>query len=541
MTGYDISFYGSHNAAYAISKDGKIIEVLEIERLVNDKNCGIAQYKTVKPIDILYLSKYFAEYIKKKFGIESFDRCYFQNTDVIIDEVTYRLHEDIPASEYIHCLHHEAHAAGSFYQSNFDSALIFSFDGGGNDGCFNVYLGRRRLGVKLLSHIFNPVSDSPHIYLDLGFPYMLLGHYIEEINKEIDLGAGNLVYPGKLMGLAPYGEVQENWLSHFYDFYECINNGNTYKKVLEKLGSNIGLEFNENKRFDKETGRNLAATSQRAFEDIFLKHSKPFIDQYPDLPICIAGGCGLNITLNTRIVKELKKEVFVGPNPNDCGLAAGMLLKEYKPEKPITLTYSGPYLSDKELLGEYIHQSSNSISSVVDLEKVVDNLIEGKILGLARERSEHGPRALGNRSILCNPAIENMKDILNAKVKNREPYRPFAPVVRLEDLNKFFEWELPSEHMNFSPLVKEEWRDKLASITHIDNTARVQTVTKDQNNFLYELLSLLDKKNGVGVLLNTSFNVAGKPILNSVKDAFHIFQNTEMDNLLIENTYLEKF
>lgn len=447
MTGYDISFYGSHNAAYAISKDGKIIEVLEIERLVNEKNCGIAQYKTVKPIDILYLSKYFSQYIKNRYGIESFDKCYYQNTDVIIDEVTYRLNEDIPALEYIHCLHHEAHAAGSFYQSNFDSALIFSFDGGGNDGCFNVYLGRRKLGVKLLSHIFNPVSNSPHNYLDLGFPYMLLGHYIEEINKEIDLGAGNLVYPGKLMGLAPYGEVQENWLSHFYDFYECINNGSTYKKVLEKLGSNIGLEFNENKRFDKETGRNLAATTQRAFEDVFLKHSKPFIDQYPDLPICIAGGCGLNITLNTRIVKELKKEVFVGPNPNDCGLAAGMLLKEFKPEKPTILTYSGPYLSDIESLGEYIQQCSNAISSEINLEKIADNLIEGKILGVARERSEHGPRALGNRSILCNPAIENMKDILNAKVKNREPYRPFAPVVRLEDLNKFFEWELPSEHM----------------------------------------------------------------------------------------------
>ena len=133
-----------------------------------------------------------------------------------------------------------------------------------------------------------------------------------------------------------------------------------------------------------------------------------------------------------------------------------------------------------------------------------------------------------------------MKDILNAKVKNREPYRPFAPVVRLEDLSKFFEWKLPSEHMNFSPLVKKEWRDKLASITHIDNTARVQTVTKDQNSFLYELLSLINEKNGIGVLLNTSFNVAGKPILNSIKDAFYIFENTEMDNLLIENTYLEK-
>ena len=117
---------------------------------------------------------------------------------------------------------------------------------------------------------------------------------------------------------------------------------------------------------------------------IFLKHSKPFIDQYPDLPICIAGGCGLNITLNTRIVKELKKEVFVGPNPNDCGLAAGMLLKELKPEKPSILTYSGPYLKDKELLGEYIQYCSNAISSEVDLEKVADNLIKGKLLGLAR-------------------------------------------------------------------------------------------------------------------------------------------------------------
>ena len=540
MTGYDISFYGSHNAAYAISKNGKIIEVLEVERLVNEKNCGIAQYKTVKPVDILYLSKYFAEYITKKFGIKSFDICYYQNTDVIIDEVTYKLHEDIPALEYINCLHHESHAAGAFYQSPFQSALIFSFDGGGNDGFFNVYLGRRRLGVKLLGSISNPVNNSPHIYLDLGFPYMLFGHYIEEIRQEVDLAAGNFVYPGKLMGLAAYGEVHENWLSHFYDYYESENNGRTYESELGKLGNKIGLKFDEYNRLGKKEGRDLAATSQRAFEDLFLKHIQPFLKLHPDIPICVAGGCALNITLNTRIVKELKKEVFVGPNPNDCGLAAGMLLKELKPEKPSILTYSGPYLKDKELLGEYIQYCSNAISSEVDLEKVADNLIKGKILGLARERSEHGPRALGNRSILCNPAIKDMKDILNAKVKNREPYRPFAPVVRLEDLNKFFEWELPSEHMNFSPIVKEEWREKLASITHVDNTARVQTVTKDQNTFLYELLTLINEKNGVGVLLNTSFNVAGKPILNSIKDAFQLFETTEMDNLLIENTYLEK-
>tara|TARA_X000001382_G_scaffold3950_1_gene3849 strand:+ start:1736 stop:3364 length:1629 start_codon:yes stop_codon:yes gene_type:complete len=540
MTGYDIGFYGSHNGAFAVSKDGKIVEVLEIERLINEKNCGIAQYKTVKPADILYFSKYFGSYLTQRYGIEKFDRCFHQNTEVIIDGKNHNLHQDIPSEQYYPGFHHQAHASGTFYQSDFKSALIFSFDGGGNDGFFNVYLGRRQSGVTLLGSIYNPVTNSPHLYLDLGFPYMLLGHYIEEIKQEIDISAGNLVYPGKLMGLAAYGVVQENWLSFFYDYYQCINNGDTYKDVLEKLGSSIGLKFNEKERFNTEIGRNLAATSQRAFEDIFIKHAKPFIDQYQDLPICLSGGCALNITLNTRVAEEFNKKVFVGPNPNDCGLAVGMLLNEIKPKTPSILTYSGPTLFDIDSLGEYINQSHYSCSSILDINKLADDLIEGKIVGVARDRSEHGPRALGNRSILCNPAIKDMKDILNSRVKNREAYRPFAPVVRLEDVNKFFEWNTPSAHMNFSPLVKEEWRSKLASITHIDNTARIQTVTREENSFLYELLSIIDSKNGVGILLNTSFNVAGKPILNTVKDAFTIFHKTEMDNLLIENNYLEK-
>ena len=540
MTGYDIGFYGSHNGAFAVSKDGKIVEVLEIERLINEKNCGIAQYKTVKPADILYFSKYFGTFLTQRYGIEKFDRCFHQNTEVIIDGKNYNLHYDIPSEQYYPELHHQSHASGTFYQSDFKSALIFSFDGGGNDGFFNVYLGRRQSGVTLLGSIHNPITNSPHVYLDLGFPYMLLGHYIEEIKQEVDISAGNLVYPGKLMGLAAYGVVQEHWLSFFYDYYQCINNGDTYKDVLEKLGSNIGLKFNKKERFNTEIGRNLAATSQRAFEDIFIKHAKPFINQYEDLPICLSGGCALNITLNTRVVEEFNKKVFVGPNPNDCGLAVGMLLNEIKPIEQVSLTYKGPNLFDLGALGQYIQESHTALTYNFNLKIIAENLLLGKILGVARGKSEHGPRALGNRSILCNPAIKDMKDILNAKVKNREAYRPFAPVVRLEDVNKFFEWDSPSEHMNFSPLVKEEWREPLASITHVDNTARVQTVTKDQNSFLYDLLTELDSKTGIGVLLNTSFNVAGKPILNTLKDAFHIFDTTKMDNLLIENTYLEK-
>ena len=342
------------------------------------------------------------------------------------------------------------------------------------------------------------------------------------------------------MGLAPYGEVQETWLESFCKGYESIHNGDTYVDVLKILGEEIGLNFNANKRFGEKLGRDIAATSQKAFEEVFLKHAKPFLEEYPNLPICISGGCGLNITLNTRIAQEFNRKVFVGPNPNDCGIAAGMLLNEFKPEKPVSLTYSGPLLFDVDQLGEYINSSNFSSSSILDLSILAQDIIEGKIVGVAKDRSEHGPRALGNRSILCNPAIKDMKDTLNSKVKNREAYRPFAPVVRLEDVNKFFEWIDSSEHMNFSPLVREEWRNKLASITHIDFTARIQTVTKDQNSFLYDLLTELDSKTGIGVLLNTSFNVAGKPILNTLKDAFHIFETTKMDSLVIENTYITK-
>jgi len=168
------------------------------------------------------------------------------------------------------------------------------------------------------------------------------------------------------------------------------------------------------------------------------------------------------------------------------------------------------------------------------------DLNEGLIVGVVRDTSEHGPRALGNRSILCNPTYPNMKDILNEKVKNREWYRPFAPVCRLEDVSKYFDFDGESRWMSFCPTVKEEYRDKLVSITHVDGTARVQTVTKEQNPWLYELLTEFEKESGVGVLLNTSFNVNGKPILSRYSDAFEVYNNTKMDALVLDKFYFKK-
>jgi len=546
----NISFYGSHNASYVIEDNGEILVVVEVERLLNLKNSGLAQYLTPKPTDIIYLSQFIPQFLMNKFNIKEFENCFYLNSDVIMDGKKYELEKNIPAQNYITNLHHRSHAAGCFYQSSYDEALIFSFDGGGNDGKFNIYYADRKNSVQLLQTVVNPIKNNPHIYYDLGFPYMVFGHFLSDIKKE-PLNIGNLVYPGKIMGLASYGNVVEEWLPHFIEFYKSDPNGDhygswengyyDYEPKLKILGDKIGVEFNEFLRLCGKTAYNVAATSQRAFEECFLEIAKPYFEQYPNLPICITGGCGLNIIFNTRLVEEFKKDVFVGPNPNDCGIALGLMLDYLKPQKPIDVTYSGLELLDIDSLATYISTLSYQYkSNKLDLDILIQDLEEGMIIGLTQGKSEHGPRALGNRSIICNPSIPEMKEILNNKVKHREWYRPFAPVVRLEDVSEYFEWNNESRWMSFCPKVKSKWKNKLSAITHIDGTARVQTVTREQNKILYDLLTKFKEKTGVGVLLNTSFNVDGKPILSTVKDAFYIFQNTELDGLIIENTYITK-
>jgi len=546
----NISFYGSHNAAYVVEENGEILLVLEVERFLNYKNSGMAQYLCPKVPDLIYLSKYIPQFIMNKLGINEFENCYFINTDVIID-THFRLERNIPAKNYIERLHHRSHAVGAFYQSPYKESLIFSFDGGGNDGKFNIYYGNKKDSVKLLETIVNPIENNPHTHYDLGFPYMVFGEYLADIKYE-GLGMGNLVYPGKIMGLASYGTINKEWLPHFVEFYKSDPNGGyagegypegtyNFEPKINKLGEQIGVKFDTQNRLKGQIAYDVAATSQRAFEDCFLEIAEPYFDLFPDMPVCIAGGCGLNIILNTRLVEEFERQVFVGPNPNDCGIALGLILDQIRPQKPIDITYSGLDLLDIDTLGQYIQNSSAQFTShMVSIPELAKDIANGKIIGVARGRAEHGARALGNRSIICNPSLPEMKDILNAKVKHREWYRPFAPVVRLEDVNKYFEWKGESRWMTFCPKVKKKWRDKLSSITHVDNTARVQTVTREQNEWLYDLITEFEKETGVGVVLNTSFNVDGKPILSTIKDAFTILETTQMDGLVLENTYIKK-
>ena len=547
---YNISFYGSHNAAYVVEKDGEILLVLEVERFLNYKNSGIAQYACPNTRNLVFFSKMIPEFIMNYLGIEEFENCYFLNCDVLLYEY-YKLQKHIKAKNYIEISHHKSHAAGVFYQSPYQEALIFSFDGGGDDGKFNVYLADRKNSVTLLETIINPTLNLNYVGYDLGFPYMVFGHYLKDIKFE-DISIGNLVYSGKIMGLASYGKVHEEWLPHFIEFYKSNPHGGRvdgwgdgshyyFEQGMKKLGEQIGVELDFKNRLEGQIAYDIAATSQRAFEECFLEYAKPYMEKYPDLPVCITGGCGLNIILNTRLVEEFKKEVFVGPDPNDCGIALGMMLHVIRPENPIDATYSGTKLLDLDMLADYLQNAYELFKGdILNVDQLVEDLYQGKIVGVARGRSEHGPRALGNRSILCNPSIPDMKDILNEKVKHREWYRPFAPVVRLEDVNKYFEWNRESRWMSFCPKVKEEWKEKLAAVTHVDGTARVQTVTREQNEWLYDLLTKFEEKSGIGVLLNTSFNVDGKPILSTIRDAFTILEKTQLDCLVIENYYIQK-
>jgi carbamoyltransferase len=521
-----IAFYGSHNSAVAVERDGEVLLVAEVERLINRKNAGYGQYYNANHRDILIFQ--ILDFIYEQTGIREFDKCIYLNTDTLEGDTKVHYETFIPAKEYEESLHHRSHAATALYQSDFDEALIVSFDGGGNDGWFNIYHASDRQTINLLER-----KDD----LDLGFPYMSFGDFMSEIKQETDLSLGNLVYPGKMMGLCSYGKPNFEWLPHFLAYYRAKPNGLTYMDLLEILGNEIGLVFDRNNRISGEDELTVAATSQLAFETIFAQELLPSLQEFPDIPLLIGGGCGLNIILNTKLNTMLDRDIFVPPNPNDCGIAAGMLLYDMKPEKAIDLTYSGIPILDKNTLMAIMEENK---AKKYNHQMMVGELVQGKIVGVVRGGSEHGPRALGNRSILCDPSIPDMKDTLNAKVKGREWFRPFAPVVRLEDVNKYFEFEGESRWMTFCPKVREEYRDTLAAITHIDGTARVQTVTRDQNEWLYDLLTEMDQAKGIGVLLNTSFNVAGKPILSTYKDAMGVFMSKEMDALVLENYYIHK-
>ena len=506
-----------HNASIAVYDGEDISCVIEIERLLNLKNASFEFFEPVHSKDFIW--PIVKNYLKDKFNYTHYDKFIIGQGYTEFPE---RYKAIISANEYIiDDTHHGSHAYNSFYQSPYKEALVISFDGGSNDGWFNIFIAKKNEDLKLVRGVS----------LDLGSHYHVFGALCEEIKNYHPLSAA-----GKVLGLQSYGAVIPAWKPAIKEFFMHVPYFHELDSRISILSSRIGIPFSKSQKLSGELSYNLTRTMQEVFEDLFFENAGDIINKF-NLPIILTGGCALNITLNTLVKQRYSREVFIAPNSSDCGLPVGLLCKHLKPKGIIDVTYKGIEPLDKDCLLNYVNERN---ARVANIDQMVSDLAQNNIIGVMQGRSEHGPRALGNRSIICSPLSANMKDILNAKVKHREWYRPFAPIVRLEDVSQYFEWGEESRWMNFCVGVRPEYKDKLLAVTHIDQTARVQTVTKEQNALMYDLLTAFKNKTGVGVLVNTSFNVDRKPILSTYRDAIKVFDETQLDRLYLDGFYFIK-
>jgi carbamoyltransferase len=511
---HTLSIYGSHDASAAfIDKNGNL-KILEYERFVKkryamysakfdyrEKDLGTDEHRRVQ----------FIQYIKSQLSDEIRTILY---NGLVQADLDY-LKTQFVNAEFKLCGHHMAHAASGYFPSMFDNAIIFSVDGGGVD---HGVIGYTKIFSAKQSRI--ELLDTPNI--NLGVAYGRIGCPISEINPGPDSNRDSLVYAGKVMGLCAYGNIRPSWIEPMKKYYRHHS--------LEVLGNDIGLSLTFNSLKGQDSF-DLAATSQHVFEELLLNIITPYVDDNDNF--VLVGGCALNVLFNQKLKKYLStksKQLYVPSNPNDCGLALGQFLLEHPDAQ--SNVYGGFDILDRNELQEYIESRS---ARAVSVKEITDLVKAGKIIGLVYGYSEVGPRALGNRSIICDPSIADMKDILNAKVKFREWFRPFAPVCRLQDKSKYFDNVYDSEFMSYAPGVKDEFRSKLKSISHADGTARLQTVTDYQHEIFYDILTELDDRNEIPVILNTSFNIKGKPILTTIQDALYCLDNTEMDYVVIEN------
>lgn len=441
--------------------------------------------------------------------------------------------------------HHLAHAACAYSQSGFDETLIFSIDGGGSDENFVLEFFCIYHASK------NGIKKITEIPIDLGMIYTWAS-YIPVVTWT-RRGTTILVGCGKFMGLSAYGsknpsiiwKLKNSLLNNFWydpisiypdtndkvkEFLRCMYETFAFEDFVNFRGT-LPSESFRNHILNFKDCATFASNMQEMFVQVILEIIEPYIYDY-DMPICVTGGVALNVLLNERIRQKYKKPVFVPSNPNDSGIPfGGWLLKNWDKYDKYDVVYKGWDILDRNDLNKYKKEYVNVNCSI---EKLANEIVLGNIIGVVNGRSECGPRALGNRSILCDPSIPDMKDILNSKVKDREWYRPFAPVVRYEDRNKYFHFDGDSPYMSFATQVRASYHERLQAITHVDGSARIQTVKKEQNDFLYDLLTEMERMGKIPVLLNTSFNIKGNPILTTIKDALYVLDNTKLDAVYVE-------
>ena len=462
--------------------------------------------------------------------------------------------------------HHLSHAASAFFPSPFDEAIVLTADGVGEWATTTVAIGRGN-DLKIKKEIHFPHS--------LGLLYSAFTYY-----------TGFKVTSGeyKLMGLAPYGKpIYVEKIKKLID----IKDDGSFKLDQKYFNYATGLtmtnsKFNElfgnkprdpNKDKITEFHMDIASSIQKVTEEIMIKLAKSIREEYNIKNLCLAGGVALNCVANGKILKEnIFDNIWIQPAAGDAGGSIGAALAlwylEYKKERVVRSSdeMCGSYLGT-EFTQDQIENDLKSVGANFDvlnyenmINKTAELLADEKAIGWFQGRMEFGPRALGNRSIIADPRSDKMQKNLNLKVKYRESFRPFAPSILKENLSDWFNINVESPYMLFvadiNPSIKIEMtnnqkkffgieklnvkRSKIPAVTHVDYSARIQTVSKTTNKPYYDLITKFKEKTGCPIVVNTSFNVRGEPIVNSPKDAFNCFMGTELDYLVIGNCILKK-
>lgn len=441
--------------------------------------------------------------------------------------------------------HHLAHTASAYFASEWDQCAGISIDGSGD---FVSCLMSECVGneIKPVKKIFVPHS--------LGTMYSAVCQFI---------GYGKYGDEGKVMGLAPLGE--DRYREFFDGMLSRTKDGFTLNPdYFLPFGANQGMEINDDgemivhrlysdkfiETFGEPRERHAEITQrdmdiafglQRVFEEYYMHVLNILYSKIPTTRLAMGGGCVLNSVANGKLLLETPfRETCIQPAAGDDGLALGAalyvsnsVLKEGK-RWVMRNSYLGDEYSDSEIKSELARYgvSYAELKRAELIEQTAEIIKDGNVVGWFQGRMEWGPRALGNRSILAHPGYPNMKDILNARIKHRESFRPFAPSVLQERQNDIFEQGHPSPFMLHVYKIRPEWRERLAAVNHLDDTGRLQTVARDENPLYYDLISAFEKKTGIPIILNTSFN-ENEPIVAKPSEAIECFLRTRMDVLVI--------
>jgi carbamoyltransferase len=561
-----LSFY-YHDSSAALVRDGELVAAAEEERFSRLKHDSGFPHLAIQFVleqagltvhDVDYVVFYEKPFIKFERMLLSAMATFPRSAAVfresmqrwVTDKLWIKSHMkkelEIPSSKLLFADHHMSHAASSFFTSPFEESAILTVDGAGEWTTSTMSVGR---------------GNQIEIIKELRFPHslgLLYSAFTAYCGFEINEGEY------KLMGMHPYGEPK--YVDKIYELLHVAEDGSLWQDMRyfayhysrdETLTKAFGDHFGKPPRDPKEQDKSLdpfycdmAASIQKVTEEILLKMVNHLHEITGMKNLCLAGGVALNSVANHKILRQGPfDEVYIHPAPGDDGGSVGAAYWAYnhllrQPRGPaLDHAYLGSSYSDDEIRA-FLESNDIEYEYIADDEEFYDfvaqSLADGKVAGWFRGRFEWGPRALGSRSIIADPRKQEMKELLNAKIKFREAFRPFAPSVLEERADEFFEFadaekHFPGRFMLYVAPVREEKRDVLPAITHEDGSGRLQTVYKDTNPGYHRMIERFGEITGVPVVMNTSFNLKGEPIVEHPSHAFNTFSLSGMDLLFLEN------